>query len=125
MIWGRLPQRQDTQKKQENFSVLTNQNCALICVFSGFLLQNGGRGIYFSAAIHYGFIMVHKTAAGQPPNRGMKKLFAASKLPQKHRYNNKKAISQTTDGFGRSVIIGLGKIQSYQWFASSKQEVFI
>ncbi len=26
---------------------------------------------------------------------------------------------------GRSVIIGLGKIQSYQWFASSKQEVFI
>lgn len=27
--------------------------------------------------------------------------------------------------FGPSVIIGLGKIQSYQWFASSKQEVFI
>lgn len=27
--------------------------------------------------------------------------------------------------FGRSVIIGLGKIQSYQWFTSSKQEVFI
>ena len=26
---------------------------------------------------------------------------------------------------GRSVIIGLGKIQSYQWFASSKQEVLV
>ena len=25
--------------------------------------------------------------------------------------------------FGRSVIIGLGKIQSYQWFASRQQEV--
>ena len=28
----------------------------------------------------------------------------------------KKAISFSADGFGRSVIIGLGKIQSYQWF---------
>ena len=27
--------------------------------------------------------------------------------------------------FGRSVIIGLGKIQSYQWFASRQQEVLI
>lgn len=27
-------------------------------------------------------------------------------------------------GFGRSGIIGLGKVQSYQWFASRQQEVF-
>ena len=27
--------------------------------------------------------------------------------------------------FGPSEIIGLGKVQSYQWFASRQQEVFI
>ena len=46
--------------------------------------------------------MLRKTAADQPPNQGRKKLFAAPKLPRKHRYNNKKAISQKTDGFGPS-----------------------
>ena len=45
-------------------------------------------------------------------------------------YNKKVAIfsknkAKNCNFFGRSVIIGLGKIQSYQWFASSKQEVFI
>ena len=121
MIWGRLPQRQDAQKIQQNFSVLTNEKFVLIHVHYRFLLQNGGRGIYFSAAIHYGFITVCKTAAGQPSNQGMKKLFAASKLPRKHRYKNKKTISQKTDGFGQRVIKGSVEIQLNHWFASSGQ----
>ena len=91
-----------TQNEWMKFSVLTKKKISIVCANYRFLLQNGGRGIYFSAAIHYGFIMVHKTAAGQPSNQGIKKLSAASKLPRKHRYNNKKAISQTTDGFGPS-----------------------
>lgn len=48
-----------------------------------------------------------------------------------YRFGNKKCGVSSADLFrsfhdtphGRSVIIGLGKVQSYQWFASRQQEV--
>lgn len=40
-------------------------------------------------------------------------------------YTMQEVVDRLSEDYGRSVIIGLGKIQSYQWFASSKQEVFI
>ena len=40
-------------------------------------------------------------------------------------HNKNPSIPTNTRINGPSVIIGLGKIQSYQWFASRQQEVFI
>ena len=50
-----------------------------------------------------------------------------SEKPQKTNQKRKKAayLGGFSKENGRSVIIGLGKIQSYQWFASRWQEVFI
>lgn len=43
-----------------------------------------------------------------------------------HCFNNKKTEHPLQDTLlGQSVIIGLGKIQSYQWFGSDKQGVLI
>ena len=43
---------------------------------------------------------------------------ALQKKHKKSSVHNIKSVMNTR--YGRSVIIGLGKIQSYQWFASNK-----